>query len=57
MQAPAEAPHHIDATVQRKLLDNIQLAQSLEAEVVKLTGDDVGVTLAPFAAERGVSRR
>ena len=57
MQTRADAPDRIDATVQRKLVDDIQLAQSLEAEVVKLTGDDVAVTLAPFASERGVSRR
>ena len=55
VQTRAEAPDRIDATVQRKLVDNIQLAQSLGAEVVKLTGDDVAVTLARFAAERGVS--
>ena len=57
MQTRADAPDRIDATVQRKLVDDIQLAQSLEAEVVKLTGDGVAVTLASFAAKRGVSRR
>lgn len=55
VQTRAEAPDRIDATLQRKLVDNIQLAQSLGAEVVKLTGDDVTATLAKFAAERGVS--
>ncbi len=55
VQTRAEAPDRIDATVQRKLVDNIQLAQSMGAEVVKLTGDDVTAALAKFAAERGVS--
>ena len=54
MQTRAESANRVDATVQRKLVDDIQLAPSLGAEVVKLTGDDVAVTLAPFAAERGV---
>jgi two-component system sensor histidine kinase KdpD len=36
-------------------VDNIQLAQSLGAEVVKLEGDDVPATLVRFAAERGVT--
>ena len=57
MQTRSDAPDRIDATVQRKLVDDIQLAQSLGAEVVELTGDDVAVTLAPFAAERSVSWR
>ena len=35
---PDERPDRIDSTVQRKLVDNIQLAQSLGAEVVKLDG-------------------
>jgi two-component system sensor histidine kinase KdpD len=55
VQTSAEAPDRIDATVQRKLVDNIQLAQSLGAEVVKLVGDDVAAALAKFAAERAVS--
>ncbi len=55
VQTPAEARDRIDATIQRKLVENIQLAQSLGADVVKLTGDDVTATLAKFAADRGVS--
>ncbi len=55
VQTSAERADRIDATVQRKLVENIQLAQSLGAEVVKLTGDDVAVALAAFAAERAVT--
>src|SRR5439155_23478096 len=45
----------IDSTLQRHLVDNIQLAQSLGAEVVKLEGRDVAETLIRFATERGVT--
>ncbi len=55
VQTSAERADRIDATVQRKLVDNIQLAQSLGAEVVKLTGDDVSAALAKFAVERAVT--
>jgi two-component system sensor histidine kinase KdpD len=55
VQTSAERADRIDSTVQRKLVENIQLAQSLGAEVVKLTGDDVAAALAAFAAERAVT--
>ncbi len=55
VQTPAEAADKIDTSLQRHLVDNIQLAQSLGAEVVKLQGDDVPETLLRFAAERGVT--
>ncbi len=55
VQTAAERADRIDATVQRHLVDNLQLAQALGAEVVKLQGNDVAATLAAFAAERGVS--
>ncbi len=55
VQTSAERADRIDATVQRKLVENIQLAQSLGADVVKLTGDDVSAALAKFAAERAVT--
>ncbi len=55
VQTPDERPDRIDSTLQRHLVDNIQLAQSLGAEVVKLDGDDVAATLVRFAAERGVT--
>jgi len=55
VQTPAEAADRIDSIVQRRLVDNIQLAQSLGAEVVKLEGTEVTATLTRFAAERGVT--
>jgi two-component system sensor histidine kinase KdpD len=55
VQTPLERADRIDSTVQRHLVDNIQLAQSLGAEVVKLEGEDVAATLVRFATERGVT--
>jgi two-component system, OmpR family, sensor histidine kinase KdpD len=55
VQTPEERPDRIDSSIQRRLVDNIQLAQSLGAEVVKLVGDDVAVALARFAAEHAVT--
>ncbi len=55
VQTPDERPDLIDATVQRRLVDNIQLAQSLGADVVKLEGTDVAAAIGRFARERGVS--
>ena len=55
VQTPDERADRIDATVQRKLVDNIQKAQSMGAEVVKLEGTDVAQTLTKFAVEHGVT--
>jgi two-component system sensor histidine kinase KdpD len=55
VQTPEETADKIDATVQRRLVDNIQMAQNLGAEVVKLTGTDVAATILAFAAQKGVS--
>jgi len=55
VQTPDERADRIDATVQRKLVDNIQKAQSMGAEVVKLEGTDVALTLVQFAVEHGVT--
>jgi two-component system sensor histidine kinase KdpD len=55
VQTPDERADRIDATVQRKLVDNIQKAQSMGAEVVKLEGTDVAQTLTQFAVEHGVT--
>jgi two-component system, OmpR family, sensor histidine kinase KdpD len=55
VQTPAERADRIDAIVQRKLVDNIQKAQSMGAEVVKLEGTDVAATLTQFAVEHGVT--
>jgi two-component system sensor histidine kinase KdpD len=55
VQTPDEAADKIDSTVQRHLVNNIQMAQTLGAEVVKLIGEDVAATLCRFAEEKGVS--
>jgi two-component system sensor histidine kinase KdpD len=55
VQTADERPDRIDASIQRRLVDNIQLAQSMGAEVVKLTGDDVAGALSRFAADQGVT--
>ena len=55
VQLPSERADRIDSTIQRHLVENIQLAQSLGAEVVKLEGSDVSETLVRFAIERGVT--
>jgi two-component system sensor histidine kinase KdpD len=55
VQTPEERADRIDSTLQRRLVDNIQLAQSLGAEIVKLEGPDVADALTRFAAERGVT--
>jgi len=55
VQTPDERADRIDSTLQRHLVENIQLAQSLGAEVVKLDGRDVAPVLVRFAAERGVT--
>jgi two-component system sensor histidine kinase KdpD len=55
VQTPEESADKIDATVQRKLVDNFQMAQTMGAEVVKLTGADVAATIAKFAADKGVT--
>jgi two-component system sensor histidine kinase KdpD len=55
VQTPEERPDRIDSAVQRKLVSNIQLAQSMGAEVVKLEGENVATALAKFAAANGVT--
>ena len=55
VQTPAERADRIDTAVQRRLVDNIQLAQSMGAEITKLEGTDVAEALARFAADRGVT--
>lgn len=55
VQTPDERADRIDATVQRKLVDNIQKAQSMGADVVKLEGTDVAATLLKFAIEHSVT--
>jgi two-component system sensor histidine kinase KdpD len=55
VQTPQEQADRIDSAVQRKLVDNIQLAQSLGAEVVKLEGVDVAREIIRFARDKGIS--
>lgn len=55
VQTPDEKADRIDSTIQRRLVDNIQMAQNLGAEVVKLEGDDVALAIMRFAAQKGVS--
>ena len=55
VQTAAERADRIDSTVQRTLVSNIQLAQTMGAEVVKLEGDDVADALCRFATKKGVT--
>ena len=55
VQTPEESADRIDATVQRKLVGNIQRAQAMGAEVVKLTAADVADALTTFANDHGVA--
>jgi two-component system, OmpR family, sensor histidine kinase KdpD len=55
VQTLAERADRIDTSVQRQLVANIQLAQSMGAEVVKLAGEDVAEALCRFAREHGVT--
>jgi two-component system sensor histidine kinase KdpD len=55
VRTPDERADRIDGTVQRHLVDNIQLAQSLGAEVVTLEGADVVAELTRFAREQAVT--
>jgi two-component system, OmpR family, sensor histidine kinase KdpD len=55
VQTPEESATRIDATVQRKLVENIQKAQALGADVVKLQATDVASALLTFAREKGVT--
>ena len=55
VQTPDETADRIDSTVQRHLVDNIQLAQSMGAEVVKLSGASVDAEITKFARSHGVT--
>jgi two-component system sensor histidine kinase KdpD len=55
VQTPEERADRIDATIQRNLVDNIQMAQSLGAEVVKLEAPDVADAILRFARQERVS--
>jgi two-component system sensor histidine kinase KdpD len=55
VQTPDESAERVETAVQRKLVENIQLAQSLGAEVKKLVATDVADALCGFAVENGVT--
>lgn len=55
VQTPAESAARIDTVVQRKLVENIQRAQGMGAEVVKLESPDVADAIRAFAREKGVT--
>lgn len=55
VQTARERADRIDSSVQRTLVDNIQRAQSMGADVVKLEGNDVAAALCQFALEKGVT--
>lgn len=55
VQTPNEAPDRIDSTAQRHLLQNIERATGLGAEVVRLRGTDPVETLLEFARAHRVS--
>ncbi|HTG54261.1 MAG TPA: universal stress protein [Gemmatimonadaceae bacterium] len=54
VQTPEERADRIDATVQRRLVDNIQRAQSMGAVVVKLEDEDAARAIRKFAHDEGV---
>jgi two-component system sensor histidine kinase KdpD len=55
VQTPAESATRIDAAVQRKLVENIQRAQGMGAEVVKLESEDIAGAIRTFARDKGVT--
>ena len=54
VETSKEAPHLIDAEAQRHLLENIERARALGAEVVRLQSDDPVHAIIDFARSHGV---
>jgi two-component system sensor histidine kinase KdpD len=54
VETPSESPERIESEVQRHLLQNIQAARDLGAEVVRLQGTDPVASLLDFARSHGV---
>ncbi len=54
VETPKEAPHLIDATAQRYLLENLEKARELGAEVVRLHGKNSVNALIDFARSHNV---
>jgi len=55
VETPSEAPDRIDSESQRHLLDNVEKARELGAEVVRLRSDDPAGALLEFARSHRVS--
>ncbi len=55
VETPREAPDRIDSESQRHLLDNIERARELGAEVVRLKSDDPANAIMDFARSHRVS--
>ncbi len=54
VQRKFEAPTKIDSALQRKLQNNLKLANTLGAEVITLTGENISELLVNFAQEHNV---
>jgi two-component system sensor histidine kinase KdpD len=54
VETPGESPTRIDSETQRHLLENIQKARELGAEVIKLKASDPVPALLDFARSHGV---
>ncbi len=54
VETPGEAPTRIDAEIQRRLLENIQKARELGAEVIRLKAKDPVPAMLDFARAHGV---
>jgi two-component system, OmpR family, sensor histidine kinase KdpD len=55
VQTPSERSDRIDSAIQRRLVENIQAAQSMGAEIVKLEGSDVAAAICQFAREKNIT--
>jgi two-component system sensor histidine kinase KdpD len=55
VETPAESPDRIDSAAQRHLLENIERAKEMGAEVVRLKGRDPVVALLDFARSHNVA--
>jgi two-component system sensor histidine kinase KdpD len=55
VETPGEAPDRIDAEAQRHLLDHLELARQLGAEVVRLQAAEPAAALLDFARSHQVS--
>lgn len=55
VQTPVESSHRINTTIQRHLVQNIQKAQEMGAEVVTIEGVDIADALLDFAVRQKVT--